>query len=132
MSTIAFSFEHNGIYKKVVAPANWKIIDAFESAKSYLCIHRGTPRGFFINNKEINPNLSINYYFADIKDASGIVSVREKRELMSFIEQIRQRNYNADELNKLSEILDYDAFKKEKEEKAQQEFDDELNESASK
>ena len=132
MNPVELTFTHRNLSKKVIALGEWKIIDAFNIVKGQLKIHKRIPRGFFLSNgNEINPNVSVNYYYAHLKE-NGNIEIREKPNLLKIIEEIKKLHYNALELLQLADILNFESVEKDNEEMAQQKFDDELNKSADK
>ena len=131
MSFVEFYFIYKMNSQQVVAPAWMKIIDAVDLVSKELHLQKKEIKSYFIGNEQINPNLSINYYFTDIREANGVITIQDNRPLSGWVFEIEER-YDAAHLHNLADLITRAAYKKEKTEKRQQEFDDELNESASK
>ena len=122
MSFVEFYFIYKMDSQQVVAPSWMKIIDAVDLVAKELHLQKKEIKSYFIGNEQINPNLSINYYFTDIREANGVITIQDNRPLSGWAFEIEER-YDSAHLLDLADLLT---------EKRQQEFDDELNESASK
>ena len=123
MNPVELTFTHRNLSKKVIALGEWKIIDAFNIVKGQLKIHKRIPRGFFLSNgNEINPNVSVNYYYAHLKE-NGNIEIREKPSLLKIIAEIKKLHYDALELLQISDMIENESVEKYNEENAQAQKD---------